>query len=161
MQGVANNVPFEPTSDDEFAIAIATEAVQEILRNYPLSAQQVIGLGHALLGLERFPAIVNGLHVEFSVTIRAGDENFRETRYITFGIYESTFEMNRGGSVYEKAVGGDRYSEPGWQIDVLDSSRMFECDLWNVEHLVSEYLNSGASVEVSDESKIDSEDLDF
>lgn len=113
------------------------------------------------MSLERFPNITSGVHVEFGVTLTDGDSDFRETQYMSFLIIESLFELSRGGSVYEKSVGSDSYSNPGWVIDIYDSyNRRIECELWDIENSVKELLTLGAIIRVSDESEIELEDLD-
>lgn len=147
---------FHPTEDQQNAIDIAIKVARILLRNPRVSPLQIIGLGHAIIALERFPDITSGVHVEFGVSLTDGDSDFRETIYISFLIVESLFELSRGGSVYEKSVGSDRYSNPGWVIDIYDSyNRRIECELWEIEHSVKELLTLGANIQVSDESEID------
>ena len=77
-------------------------------------------------------------------------------RYIDFRISESAFEISKGGSVYDKAVGGDSFSEPGWVVEA-GGYRSAECDLYDLENSIAEYLNLGAEISVSDESEIEYE----
>ncbi len=77
-------------------------------------------------------------------------------RYIDFRISESEFEILKGGSVYDKAVGGDSFSEPGWVVEV-GGYRNAECELHQLEDYIVEYLNLDAEITVSDESEIEYE----
>ena len=70
-------------------------------------------------------------------------------RYIDFRISESAFEISQGGSVYDKTVGRDSFSEPGWLIEI-GGYRSTECELYNLEESIEEYLNLGAEITVSD-----------
>ena len=146
---------FELTNEDEYAIEIAKSMARRFLtRN--ISPQQVIGLGNALYALERLPQATPWALCEFGIIYRAGTKQFRETRYIDFKITETLFEISVGGSVYDEAVGSDRFSEPGWVIDV-NGYRRTVCDLYTLQDTIKEYLNLGAEITVTDESDIDYE----
>jgi len=77
-------------------------------------------------------------------------------RYIDFVISESVFEISKGGSVYDKEVGSDSYSEPGWVVEA-GGYRNTECDLYHLEDSITEYLNLGAEISASDDSEIEYE----
>jgi hypothetical protein len=106
--------------------------------------------------LERLPVVTPGSCPEFDITYRAGVEEFNEMRYVAFRISSAEFEIAIGGSVYDKVVGGDSFSEPGWLVE-LDGYRNTTCDLSGLEDIVVEYLNLGAEITVSDESDIEYE----
>lgn len=147
---------FELTDDDWYAILIATNTARRFLRSQSITPQQVIGLGNALYALERLPLVTPGSSCEFGIVYRAGSDDFKETRYIEFRISESDFEISQGGIVYDKAVGGDSYSDPGWLVEV-GGYRNAECELYQLEDFISEYLNLGAEITVNDESEIEYE----
>ena len=147
---------FELTDDDCYAIEIAKTLARRFLKHPRIRPQQVIGLGNALYALERLPLVTPGSSCEFGIVYRAGTEEFSEMRYIDFRISESTFEISNGGSVNDKAVGGDSFSEPGWVVEV-DGYRNAECELYQLEDSIAEYLNLGAEITVSDESEIEYE----
>ena len=147
---------FELTDDDWYAILIATNTARRFLQSQSITPQQVIGLGNALYALERLPLITPGSFCEFGIVYRAGSDDVYEMRYINFIISESEFEISMGGSVYDKAVGGDSYSYPGWLVEA-GGFRDAECELYQLEDSISEYLNLGAEITVSDESKIEYE----
>lgn len=147
---------FELTDDDFYAIEIAKNMARRFLKHNNISPQKVIGLGNALYALERLPLVTPGSFSEFGIVYRAGTDDFREMRYINFGISEATFEISIGGSVYDKAVGSDSFSRPGWMIEV-GGYRCTECELYNLEDSIEEYLNLGAEITVSDESEIEYE----
>jgi hypothetical protein len=116
----------------------------------------IVGLGKALYALERLPLVTPGSYSEFGIVYREGDEEFSEMRYITFRISEAAFEISMGGSVYDKAVGSDSFSDPGWVVEA-GGYRETECEIRGLEELVTEYLNLGAKITVSDESEIEYE----
>jgi len=147
---------FKLTEDDEYAIEIAINVARDFLRFPSITSQEVIGLGHALYALERLPKVTPGVYCQFGIFYRAGDKEFSESKYITFTISDYSFEISIGGSVYEKEVGSDRYTEPGWLID-LDGEgyRNPGCALFTIEDQVREYINLGAQITVDDQSAID------
>jgi hypothetical protein len=101
------------------------------------------------------PLVTIGSHSEFGIGYRSGLEESSETKYITFSISESAFDISIGGSV-NQGTGGDSFSEPGWKIEI-DGFRNTECELYAVEYKISEYLNMGAEITVHDESEIEYE----
>jgi hypothetical protein len=143
---------FELKGDDYSAIEIAKNTVRLFLKEPQITPQQIIGLGKALYALERLPLVTPGSYSEFGIVYREGDEEFSEMRYITFRISESAFEISMGGSVYDKAVGSDSFSDPGWVVEA-GGYRETECELHGLEDLITEYLNLGAKITVSDESE--------
>lgn len=147
---------FELTDDDVYAIEIAKNTARRFLKQPQITPKQVIALGNALYALERLPLVTPGSSSEFGVVYRAGTENFENMRYIDFSISESAFEISKGGSVYDKAVGSDSFSEPGWVVEV-GGYRSAECALSDLEDSIAEYLTLGAEISVSDESEIEYE----
>jgi len=145
---------FDLTDDDCYAIEIAKNVARSFLKNISITPQQVIGLGSALYALERLPLVTPGSSSEFGIAYRGGTDELSEMRYIDFKITESTFEISQGGSVYNKTIGSDSFSEPGWVVEV-DGYRNAECNLYQLEDSIAEYLNIGAEITVSDESEIE------
>tara|TARA_R100000664_G_C2652658_1_gene72568 strand:+ start:69 stop:527 length:459 start_codon:yes stop_codon:yes gene_type:complete len=145
---------FRITEDDKHAIQIANDVAQLFLSNYNLTPKQTVGLGHALYALERMPKVTEGIHCEFGIYYKYGNEDYNESKYYDFGIYEDRFEISIGGSTYDKSVGGDNYSEPGWVIEVGGLNKR-EAELYNLEDTIHELLNLGAEIKVCDESAID------
>lgn len=145
---------FELTDDDRNAIQIAINLARRFLKSQSITPQQVIGLGYALYALERMPLVTPGSFCEFGIVRRVGSDDFNEMRYIIFIVSESVFEIQMGGRVYNKVVGSDNYSDPGWLVEV-GGYRNAECELSQIEDSISEYLNLGAEITVSDESKIE------
>ncbi|NTW87843.1 MAG: hypothetical protein HGB26_01680 [Desulfobulbaceae bacterium] len=144
---------FELTDDDMYAIDIAKNVARRFLKNPMITPQQIIGLGNALYALQRLPLVTPGALSEFGIVYRAGAEEFSEMRYINFKISESAFEISKGGSVYDKDVGSDSISAPGWIVEA-GGYRSTECELYGLEDSIAEYLNLGAEISVSDESEI-------
>ncbi|MBF0453911.1 MAG: hypothetical protein HQL72_03715 [Magnetococcales bacterium] len=145
---------FDLTDEDVFAVEIAKNIARRLLGHPQITPQQIIGLGNALYALEQLPLSTPGSLSEFGIVYRAGDDNFSEMRYIDFRISGSTFEISIGGSVYNKGVGSDSFSEPGWIIEI-GGHRNAECELYTLEDSITEYLNLGAEITVSDESEIE------
>lgn len=153
---------FNLTDEDQLAIEAAIDVARKLLRRDRTTASHVIGLGYALLALERLPSCTPGVQVEYGVTLREGDESYRETRICSFLIGESVFEIYRGGSVYDKSIGSDRFSLPGWHVESCGSaSRDYSLDLTNLDYEVEELLTLGATVNVSIESDITEIDIDL
>ncbi len=143
--------------DDYYAIDIAKNVARRFLQTPNLAPQKIVGLGNALYALDRMPRVTPGAYTEFGITYRAGTETFKEMRYIDFRICADAFEISIGGSVYDKSVGSDAVSEPGWLIEI-GGYRNTACELYNLESLVGEYLDLGAEITVDDESNIEFEE---
>ena len=123
---------FELTDDDMHAIEIAKNVARRFLKLPNIAPTHIIGIGNALYALERLPKVTPGSFSEFGIVYRAGTDEFSEMRYIDFRISESEFEISKGGSVYDKAVGSDSFSEPGWSVEV-GGYRSAECELYDLE----------------------------
>lgn len=151
----ASPEPFELTVEDEVAIDAAKKVVRNFLRSESIASQDVVGLGKALYALERLPDITSGVTVRFGINYTSGNEEAREYRYIDFCVSEDSFEIKTGGSVYDKSVGSDSFSEPGWLIEAggYRDVKMGFSTLVELEDLVLEYLNLGAEIEVQDENE--------
>lgn len=147
---------FELTDDDRYAVEVAKTIARLFLRHPKITPQEVIALGNALYALERLPLATPGSSSEFGIVYRAETEDFEEMKYVNFRISESDFEISQGGSVYNKAVGSDSFSGPGWSFEVGGYSNR-QCELHSLEDSVVEYLNLGAEITVNDESQIDYE----
>ena len=147
---------FKLTRDDLLAIEIATQTARRFLKRPDITPKQVIALGNALYALERLPLVTPGSSTSFGFIYRVGTEEFREMRYIDFGISEVAFEISKGGSVYDKAVGSDSFSEPGWLVEI-GGYREAKCELYYLQDSIDEYWNLGAEISTSDESEIEYE----
>jgi hypothetical protein len=148
---------FEFTEDDEYAVEIAKNVARRLLKHPKIKPQQIIGIGNALYALERLPVVTPGAFTEFGIVYRAGSRSFEEMRYIDFRISDADFAISLGGSVYDEAVGGDTISEPGWLVEI-DGFRRTECELYDLEDSIGEYLSLGAEISVNDESDIEYEE---
>ena len=91
-------------------------------------------MGMRFMPFERLPLITVGACCEFGIIYRSGTDEFEEMRYITFRISDSSFEISKGGSVYDCAVGGDSFSEPDWLIEV-SGYRETEMELLTLKNL--------------------------
>ena len=151
--GSGEEEEFALIDEDHYAIEVAMNAARKFIRYTKIEPEQAAGLENALYALGRLPLVTLGSSCEFGVVYRAGTIEFSEMRYVDFRISENAFEITKGGSVYDKAVGSDSFSDPGWLIEVGDYGAR-ECDLHNLESTIDEYLNLGAEIRVSDESEI-------
>jgi hypothetical protein len=147
---------FKLTNDDRYAIECAINIARRFLKTPGLNASKIIGLGKALYALERLPKTTPGAYFEFGISYRAGTKESSEMRYVDFKITESSFEISKGGSVYDCDRGSDSFSDPGWLIQA-SGYRETECELYDLEDTILEYLNLGAEISVSDESDIEYE----
>jgi len=143
-------------SDDYYAIDLAKKVARLLLKHPSIKPQQIIGLGNALYALERMPLVTPGALCEYGVEYRVGTEEYNEMRYVLFSISDADFGISTGGSVYDKATGGDSFSGPEWRIE-LGGYRETDCNLRGIEGRVVEYLNLGAEITVADESEIEFE----
>jgi hypothetical protein len=148
---VSKTKKFDIKDNDYFAFDIAKHTARRLLKHPNIKPMQVICLGKALYSLERLPLATEGICCEFGLVYRSGTEEFNEIKYINFKISEDDFEIFRSGSVYDKSLGSDSYSNPSWYIEI-DGYRETECELFNIESAIEEYINLGAEIIVSDES---------
>lgn len=123
------------------------------MNNEQITPTEKVSLQKAIDALERLPFVTSGTSIEYGIVYRAGTEDFSEMRYIDFSISDYSFEISIGGSVYDKAVGSDSFSRPGYLVE-LGGYRETECDLWSLEDDIAEYLNLGAEITVCDESVV-------
>lgn len=93
--------------DYQYAVHIAINVANRLLHDSRITPQQIIGIGHALYALHRFPISTPGVYVEFGVNIDGKDR----LEYITYHITEDRFEISTGGYTQ-----GDSYSSPGAYI---------------------------------------------
>lgn len=145
---------FELDDDDRSAIELAKGFARRLLREDRITPRQIRGLGCALHALEQLPSSTPGACTEFGLEYRNGDDRFEEMRYVTFQITEDTFEVSSGGSVYDKAIGGDSFSDPGLRIE-LGGYKEGEIDPYTIEASLTEFLELGGRIIVDDESTID------
>lgn len=144
---------FELTDDDVRMICIAKNTVRRFLKSPQIRGQDVIGLGNALYALERLPLVTPGVLSEFGCVYRNGNEDFSSMRYVSFLISDTEFIVSRGGSDFEKELGSDSFSDPGWEIE-LDGYRSTEFTLlFDLVDYITEYLEFGAEITVSDDSR--------
>jgi hypothetical protein len=148
---------FTLTHADLQAIQLAMDTARRLLKHPTVTPLQVIAIGNALYALERLPLPTIGSSSNFGLVYRAGTEDFREMKYIDFRISESAFEISNGGSVYDKEVGSDSFSTPGWSIEA-GGYRNEECELYSLQDAVDQYWNLGAEISASDDSDIEYED---
>ena len=145
---------FELDDDDRSAVELAKGFARRLLRDDRLTPRQIRGLACALHALEQLPSSTPGASTEFGIEYRNGDGNFEEMRYVLFRIAEDTFEVSSGGSVYDKAIGSDSFSDPGLRIE-LGGYKEGQIDAYTIEATLTEFLGLGGRIIVDDESTID------
>ena len=145
--------PFELTAEDEVAIDAAKKVIRHFLQSESITSKDVVGLGKALYALERLPEISAGVSIRFGINYTSGTKEFSEYRYIDFCVSEDSFEIKIGGSVNDKSVGSDSFSDPGWLIEAggYRDVKMGFSTLSELENLVLEYMNLGAEIVVEDD----------
>jgi hypothetical protein len=150
---------FELMSEDDEAIGVAIRVARRLLKHPQITPQQIRSVGNALYALERLPLVTPGAFTSFGVVYRTGGEGYDEMHYIDFRISDSTFEISKGGSTYERDIGSDSFSEPGWIIH-LSGEREAGCEVFPLEEDIEEYLELGGNISIEDESDIDYRLLD-
>ena len=145
---------FDLSDDDELVIETAKNLARRLLCESSITPYQIVGLGHALHALDQLPESTPGAYVNFGISIRGGDESYSEMRYITFQVYEDEIALHRGGSVYDKNVGSDSYSLPGWSVGLLQG-RQVEIEVFDIEPTIHDCLNCDPEISVEDESTIE------
>ena len=96
------------------------------------------GILSVFLSLDLFFSMLNIL----TLSVLVGNDFKRLTPFLV--------GFSDGGSVYDKAVGSDSFSQPGWLVEVGGYGNT-GCDLYNLENSIAEYLNLGAKVTINDE----------
>jgi hypothetical protein len=145
---------FELDDDDRSAVELAKGFARRLLREDRITPRQIRGLACALHALEQLPSSTPGASTEFGIEYRNGDTNFEEMRYVLFRIAEDTFEVSSGGSVYDKAIGSDSFSDPGLRIE-FGGCKEGQIDAYTIEATLTEFLGLGGRIIVDDESTID------
>lgn len=148
---------FNLDDNDYYVIDIAQNVAHRFIKHPHIKPKEVIGLGNALYALERLPLPTEGVCCEFGLVYRDGDEELDEMRYITFRISDDGFGVSQGGSVCDKSVGSDSYSDSSWFIDI-NGNRETGCQIWGLQDQVEEYMNLGANININDESRVEYED---
>lgn len=139
--------------EDEYAIEIAIKVARKLIATEHISPKKIVGLGYALYALERFPAVSYGVDCEFGIKYEYGTDEYKEMKYYIFRISSDCFEISVGGSVYDKGVGSDSISEPGWLIQSNGVSNR-DVELWSLEDDITDLIKMGAEVTVEYESNI-------
>jgi hypothetical protein len=154
--GFDESLAFRLTRSAEDAIALGIRVIRLILSNAHSTPHNIKSVANALYALQRMPLSTPGVCSTFNIDLRAGDEEFREFRYIGFGITEDAFAITRGGSTYSKSDGSDSYSEDGWRLEAGEEGRV-EGNLDEIQHEIDEFIALGATFSVSDESEVEFE----
>lgn len=145
-------------TDDELGFVASTviDFTRTLLAKAGPTPRQLVGLARALFALERMPQITSGVNVDYSISLRQGDEKFEEMKYWSVRICEDSFEVSSGGRVYDARVGSDSIS--GFRLYVEAGSHGYReyndsCYEWLDD--LEELLNLGAELDVTDDSDPD------
>ena len=148
-------VNFELSECADNIASFALSTAWKLLKSGKVYPEQLLGLAKAIDALSRMPETTPGVNIEFGISLSGGNDEYHETQYISFIITETSFDYSRGGSVYDKSVGSDSFSEPGFYIEAGGNSDedcgIDEDYLEELRELVDEYLNLGAEIVVSDD----------
>jgi len=150
---------FALNDDDRYAIRIAI-SVALTLRQHPRATpRQVASLSTAIEALEAMLKSTDGIDCTFGIAYSAGDKEFRESKYIDFRISKMVFGISQTGSSYEISCGSDSYSDQGWMVEIGGKAYR-ECEPFQVEDSVAEFLNLGARIVVDDGVEYDDDEAD-
>jgi len=144
-------VGFDMTYDDGEAVELAIKTARLFLAHPSIKPNQIVALGKALYALEWMPEPILGLRCDFGITYSAGDKDYSEWKAIDFSINECSFNISVGGSVYDKTVGSDSYSRPGWSIEIGYQPDNSDCSLSELEYLIQDFLNLGGKITANDD----------
>ena len=151
--------------DDRLAISIAMNVARRLLREPKVTASQIVGIGHALYALQRFPVVTPGVNVRFGIAVHVKTEcpdprktedtiTLSDMEYIDFCISDDEFEISRGG-IKDSPAGSDSYSLPGWYVG-LNGYRKTKCELGWIEDAISMLLEQeNTEIRVEDNSYVD------
>lgn len=148
---------FQLEGQDFEAIKIAQSIMRKLLKWPRLTPRQIIAIGNYLFAIERLPKKTPGVNSNIQIQYRNGDEEFSEAKYSDFLIREDVFHIDISGSVYDRSVGSDAISYPGWYVEA-SGGRDTDCQLGFLEDEINEFLSLGAKISVEDFSEIEFED---
>jgi len=161
FDGERDEIITELASADRQAVEIALDVAWKFLKKYSVSPLQIIGLGHAIYALQRYPEESDGVNCAFGVSYTVGDRDYEEYRYIDFRVYEDSFSIVRGGSTYTSDYGSDSYTEPGWRFvagEYYDGDQGERAigtgELVSIKEMVFELLDLGGKITVDFESDV-------
>jgi hypothetical protein len=105
-----NPAVFAPDELDEEVVSAAIEATRQFAALPNLTEEQAHSLARALRALERLPVASPGVQIEYGISLRGGDGDFRETRSWQIAIMGDQLSLYAGGCVGDAAVGSDSYT---------------------------------------------------
>jgi hypothetical protein len=108
---VKNSVFAFKIYDAEY-IGKVIEAVRKLLSRPDLTPRQIVGIGHALHGLNRLPLRTSGLDVELSLLMQ--NESGAESYDLYFTV--DGFRTDSGGYV-DFGPGSDSFSGPSFEVE--------------------------------------------
>lgn len=149
---------FDLTIEDDRAIELAIKTARLFLSQPGIKPQEIIALGKALYVLEMMPEPTPGANCSFGIRYYSGDRDFNEWKSIDFYITESSFSISVGGSVYDRKVGSDSYSEPGWNIEIGFRPNNSECSLYSIEEEIVSFIGLGGKIRAYNESDFEMEE---
>ena len=139
---------FPFNTEDVFVIEELKERFRKLLGRPNTSPVRIRQIGTVLFALERLPRSTPGIMISIGPFYRFNDES----SYCDLFISESSFRLSQGGSTYDPAVGGDRYSSTvlevetsGYRAGSGDDPAVFD---WFNQF--DELFNLGAEISVED-----------
>lgn len=146
---------FKLTREDRRAIKTAMNVAHRFLQYPDITHDQKVGLGNALYALRRLPMVTEGAYTDFGIIYRAGDSDTSKIRYnnINFRISYDEFQISKLREIHDSSNGSIGISESHWIVDA-GGCRSAECDLYNLEEEIEEYLNLGAKITVNDDTDL-------
>ena len=150
--GEYENRQFPTAINAEDIIETLQQFVRELSSHYTISPREMIGLGRALHVLNRYPQVTPGAWVAITLTLRGGDEEFRERRSIEVNCSEIQVSVEQSGAVWSKNVGWDHYTGREWRVSTqLDDA--WDLEAFDIQELLSSFQGCDADISVSDESE--------
>jgi hypothetical protein len=134
-------------------IDLAATIARKLLTKSDITPMQIIAIGKALEALKRMPEwIING-YVKIGLEYRAGDREFHEMRYYQICIDSDALTFESGGSVYDRSVGSDSFSDEEIQLQ-SDGRIIGSRDLDDWEVTFNEFFGMESGVCTEDECEL-------
>jgi hypothetical protein len=135
----------------ELAKKYAYKIIME--RAHQLSPRALIGLGHFLFALSKFPTIIDGLYVTFGLRYEEGDHDFFEKVFLQFTISSACFKWSHYVHTYQKEIGSDGMVMSSYNLNA-DGTVQAE-NIYNIDDVLAGFYEMGAVLYVEDLSCVD------
>jgi hypothetical protein len=149
-----NPAPVPEFSDEALCmIDLAARVGRGLLTKADVTPMQIIAIGKALEALNRMPEWIMNGYVKIGLEYRAGDREFHEMRYYQICIDSDALTFESGGSVYDRSVGSDSFSDE--EIQLQSHGRIIgsrDLDDWEVTF--NEFFGMESGVCTEDECEL-------